>query len=440
MIEATRCNRWARRWRTAAAMLGAGAAAVLALPLTAGAQTDGAAPAELGSYSLQAGAGGARIDLNPNVWGSVPDVAATFDTGAVGYGRASMAWPGPLGGNAGDLIVLASGDQIPPERRDTFRTLNYPVRAEARSPGGPPEASFDEAPGTVMTATASDSHADAAARVEQTEVPGLGAFGSTATDASTLLDGGTARSLSSSTVNDIELAGGLLTIGSVRSEATATSDGTNATATAGTVVSDVAVAGTPAIIDENGLRLGADGEGTPLGEVANEIASQALRESGMQVVVTQPQMEVDGASGRAVAGSLLIALSADGPFIVFGGASAQAVAGEAFVLPAPPAPRAPAAAAAAAALPTPEPRPTPPPARPAAAPATTAPAPQTEAAVAEVTPTVPITSAIGPGLPSAQFAGILAIGALLALGMSRAMRGLAAGGVGAGRCPLEGAP
>jgi hypothetical protein len=332
----------ARRWWTAWAVGGACVAVSLG-PVAA--QEDGAPPSSepIGSFRLSSAASGAELIVGDTVSGTVPDAAANLETGGIGYGRASAAWPGALGANAGDLVILASAGQIPPEMEPTFRMLNYPVRAESRAPGGPEEASFSDA-GVTVRSTATADRTEATAEAERTEAPGALTFGSASVIAvSSHLE--VVQATSASTVTDIELADGLITIGSVTSTAMATSDGAAATGDAATVVSDVRVGGQPATIDQDGLRLGEEGERTALSDVANELAAQTLRQAQVEVVVTEPTIDVDGPSATTSAGSLLIAFGegTDRMAVVFGGASASAGAGPAFSVPAMEAPATPGA-------------------------------------------------------------------------------------------------
>jgi hypothetical protein len=339
----------ARRWWTAWAVGGACVAVTLG-PVGAQEGDTPASAAPIGSFQLSSAASGAELIVGDSISGTVPDAAANLETGGIGYGRASVAWPGALGANAGDLVILASAGQIPPEMEPTFRMLNYPVRAESRAPGGPEEASFSDA-GVTMRSTATPTRSEATAEAERTDAPGALTFGSASVIAvSSHLE--VVQASSASTVTDIELADGLITIGSVTSTALATSDGEAATGEAATVVSDVQVAGQPATIDQDGLRVGDDGERTALSDVANELAAQTLREAQVEVIVTEPTIDVQGPSATSTAGSLLIALGegSNRMAVVFGGASASASAGPAFSVPALEAPPAPSASEPAAAL------------------------------------------------------------------------------------------
>lgn len=432
-VDPGRTSKLLQRIALACAVL---AVASFAAPAASGDEAD---PATLGSYSLRAAAHGGRIELDPNLTGTVPDSFATLDTGNIAYGRSSVAWPGPLGANAGDLIILASGGQIPPEMEPTFRAMNYPVRAEARAPGGPERSTFDRAPGTTMESTASPTHAGSRTAVRSTEIPGLGSLGTSATTAGAVLEDGLARSVSSSTVTGIELGGGLIRIETITSRAEATSDGVTGAGDAETTVAGVTVAGTPATLDDEGLRIGGDGEATPVGRTAGEVAAQLLEQSGMQVVVTEPTIEQDGPTATAIAGSVLVAMSDEGPFIVFGGASASSLAGETYTLPTPDLSGTPPVAPAPGAGPSSSSVAAPPRTEPARTAPSAAPTPAATASGTGVQVT-PVAAETETPLPGADFAGVLALGALLAFLTSRAMRRLAVGVDAAADCPLQGAP
>ena len=314
-----------RRSRLAPVAFGVlvGLLAWIALGRVAGAQTG----AGFGAYNLRSSASGYQHILGGQVDSSVPDAATTFETGGIGYGRGSIAWPGSVLGNAGTLFIILSGGQIPPGAQDTVRTLNDPVRAEARSPSGPAEASYDTAPGIVMKATANDTEATAEGSAPHSEVPGSATLGSSVADAFSRLDADRALSGASSTVSNIDL-GGVLHIDSITSTANASSDGSKATGDAATVVQGVKVAGQPATIDQHGLTLGTSS--APLNEVANQAAKQALEQAQIEIVVSQPVITTEGPSSTARAGSVLISLGGGQAAFVFGGAMASATAAPAF--------------------------------------------------------------------------------------------------------------
>lgn len=431
-------------------------AVLLSLVVPSVARAFEAPPEEgVGSFVLSATGGGVEVFLGDSVDGSVPNTAATLETGGIGYARASVAWPGSLGANAGDLVILASGGEIPPEMEPTFRTLNYPVRAEARAPGGPEEESFGDVPGVTMDAAAAESRSAAASDLQSTEVPGLVRFaGGSSESVSELTDVATADAVS--TLSDVELGGGLITIESVTSTATATSDGQAASGSGETVLSGVTVAGVPATIDEHGLRL-QESEVAPLGDAANEIAEQTIAQAQLEVYVTQPVVEVEGPAASVSSGSVLVVFGGqgEGVAVLFGGTTASASASPPFSFPLEPLPEAPIEVAPAPPVELPEEPPLPeepmafdaPPAPvatssgsgPAPRPLSVAPPPrQPQAPSVEEVPAAPSFSPVaffGHGNP--VWLGL--VGALLGAVVARGLRrfGLCIAD-DSGMCPLQG--
>ena len=301
-----------------AAGLAFGVAALHGLP----ADAQEAPASKLGSFDLLAGARGymfynADATGARTVEGEIPEASAKLATGPVGYGLSSVAWPGALVGNAGSLILVAQ-----PDAPDEASQLNYPVRAEARTGQNPDTTTNTSVPGTSMKATARDDLVDAEAIVQGASGD-PGSFGrSTAQSTTSLADGkGIAKAVS--VVRDIDLGEGAVTIDSVVSTAEAATDGTKADGAARTVVSGVKIGGQPATIDENGVRVGDANQ--PANAIVNQIAQQALSEAGIEIVVSKPSKEVDGAGATVTAGSVVFTWTTpNGPNgVVFGGASAS---------------------------------------------------------------------------------------------------------------------
>ena len=272
----------------------------------------------LGSYSLSATAPGAEItedrpdaSTHPEGEGSVPHTSTALITGGVGYGLSTIFWPGPLAGNAGSLLQLlaptsVNGVPIPDAIQQlvypNLTAANDPVRAEART--GQPDGHFDN-PASTLTAHADANKVNAVATVNGAQVPGFMTYGSSNSQSTSTLsgDGAVGQATATSAVSNVDI-GGVIKIGSVTSDATASTNGTTATASGHTVVHDMTIAGQPASIDDSGLHIG--GSSQPLNATANEIATQALSQSGMQLFVSAPRLEKSGASANFTAGSLLI--------------------------------------------------------------------------------------------------------------------------------------
>jgi hypothetical protein len=209
---------------------------------------------------------------------------------------------------------------------------NYPVKAEARA-GTAPDASFTSMPGVVMTAHADDAHVTAEGSMQKAEQPDMGTFGNVRSNSESVVTGTLGRSTATSSAQDIDM-GGVIKIKSVTSTATAQTDGVTASGAGATVVQGMTIGGQPAYVDDQGVHIGEQGQ--PANAVANEIAAQALNGAGMQVYVSQPQLEKSGASAAVNAGSLLVYWkppnndSGNVFTMSFGGARVSVAAGEGF--------------------------------------------------------------------------------------------------------------
>ena len=283
------------------------------------------AAASLYAYQLNAEARAIQVFQDDptgnarNAEGEVPEARANLNTGPVGYALATVAWPGPLAANAGSLILVASA-QAPPQ----VTVLNDPVRAEARTGQNPPTTTYNDVPGTSLTATAKNDLVSADASVGST-LASTGTFGPARAAGKTALSGGSATSESSNIVNDIVLAGGAVTIKSVSSMAKATTDGSKGTGSASATVAGLTIGGQPASIDEKGLHIGASGQ--PVNEAANKAARQALSQGGIDIVLSAPTKEIKGSAATVTAGSLIVSWKpADNAVFgaIFGGAQASA--------------------------------------------------------------------------------------------------------------------
>jgi hypothetical protein len=115
----------------------------------------------------------------------------------------------------------------------------------------------------------------------------------------------------------------VIAIESVQSSASATTDGTAADGTSSTTVNGLTIAGQPARVDENGVTIGDANQ--PLNAVANQLAEQAFAEAGIEMIVSAPAKEVEGASARVRAGSLIILWDWEGgkKGVAIGGAEAS---------------------------------------------------------------------------------------------------------------------
>ena len=298
-----------------------GIVAIVGMPATS-AQEAQAPPATLFSYDLTSGANGyAMFYEDPSGSrqgeGNVPEASASLTTGPIGLGLASMAWPGSVAANGGTLVLV-----LAPDAPEEASELNYPVRAEART-GQEPATTKNEIPGASMVATATPALVEAEGKVQDTTGES-GGFGPSRAYSKVTLDGAKGTSQSASRVEKISLAGGVIKIDSVTSTAEAVTDGVKASGDASTVVSGMTIGGQPATVGEDGVTIGEEGQ--PANAVANQIARQALAQSGAEIVLGAPTKELDGPTGVVSAPSLVISWESEGGTfaVILGGARAAA--------------------------------------------------------------------------------------------------------------------
>lgn len=229
--------------------------------------------------------------------GTIPKTETSLQTGPVGIGLASLAWPGPLAANAGTLALV-----LQPGLPQDVNRANYPVRAEARTGQDPPETTYDQLPGTTLKSRATSEEVTSDAQV-QNATGDDATFGPTQSHSASRLTDAGGQVETSSLVEDINL-GGVIKVKSVRSTATATTDGTKSDGEAETIVTGMTVGGQPVTVDEKGVTFAEQGQ--PANAIANQIAKQALAEGGFEIYMSAPQKEVQGATASVTSGSLII--------------------------------------------------------------------------------------------------------------------------------------
>ena len=295
----------------------------------------------LGSYGLNAFATGVQLRVGePNFCftstaakngceGATPESTASLASGPSGHALAAITWPGDLAANLGSLLITASGGQIP----TSASALDDPVRAEVQTGQSPDTVSYDQVPGSSMTATAKPTMTKADAHVQSQSSP-VAAIGPAATSASSTLTGASsAVAKATSSVSDISLASGVVHIGSVTSTATATTDGAKATVKGGTTVVGATVAGVPVTIDEKGVSV--QGNGVALTTLTNTVNS-ALSQAGLTLRVSEPQGKPVGSAVSYTSGSLVAVFSPQKGYqfsLTLGGANVTADSQKAISFP-----------------------------------------------------------------------------------------------------------
>ena len=320
----------------------------------------GAVPS-YGSYTLAATAPGVEVsedepsaNAHPEGAALVPYASVALSNPGVGYALSSVAWPGATEANGTALVSLLFPHEVRPPVPgapavpvpDAVRQLalgaaplvNYPVRAEAYSETQP-DASYDQIPGTTLKAHADAGLAQATGQVDGADQAGVAHYGSMTSVTNASLGDTASEATATSRITDIALAGGVVKIDSITSTAHTTTDGTTASGDGSTLVDGMTIGGIDAYLDQSGLHIGS--AGAPANAIANQLAKQALSQAGMEVYVTEPHSETDGATASFEAGSVLFRWtppnnpSGNVFVIAFGGARASTTASPGFDVNAP---------------------------------------------------------------------------------------------------------
>ncbi|MEY2449052.1 MAG: hypothetical protein QOH79_2528, partial [Acidimicrobiaceae bacterium] len=250
-------------------------------------------------------------NAHPEGAGQAPYSTSALSAGGLGYGLASVAWPGATEANADKVGLLlfphdVQGVPVPDAVVQLFNTAapaaNYPIRAESRTGENKPDDSLD-AQGAKLTSHADPALAQATATMTGATGQAGFSFGNAETVATSVLNSTAGQSTASSKISNIDI-GGVIKINSVTSDATATTDGVTSSASGLTVVQGMTIAGQKAYVDDNGVHIGEQGQ--PANAALSQIANQALSDAGFSFFVSQPQQESSGATAGYTAGALYI--------------------------------------------------------------------------------------------------------------------------------------
>ncbi|MBV8980985.1 MAG: hypothetical protein JO086_08815 [Acidimicrobiia bacterium] len=318
-----------RRWPRVAVVLGAAALLVGSSTAVLAQTSDSGTP--LGGYKLDARAQAVNVlydsplipsPTHPVFDGSVPAAQSTTDTGPIGHALASIFWPGPLGGNFGSALQQLNQEctpvlpvpglpppaciPIPQQLKDHGQSFNDPVKAETFFPQAPQDADYKDIPGATINSHITDGGKKTTAfgALDGFGAPGVGVVGNmTAQTINTLTDtAGTTEAKSEA--DGVVLAGGMVTIGRVLSTAKLTTDGNTATADAHTTIDGLKIAGLSATVDDQGVHLA--GQSNPLHKQINQVVAQALAKSGLTIKLVPTDNSINGATGSATAGALVV--------------------------------------------------------------------------------------------------------------------------------------
>lgn len=302
-----------RSRRAGLGAIGLGIALVLS-PVAVWAQSAGTSSGA-GLFNMSADASGMAITFGepgsepyPVAAGIVPETFTTLTTGPSGYALSSVAWPGPLLANAGSLagILLPAcapvgGVCTPKPDSETTALANYPVRAEAQSPGGLGEENVGP-----MSARAEGASSEAKVSASDFDSSGLVSSARTSTRSRTYVEDDDAISIGESTLSGVEIAGGLVKMSSVRSLAKVVSDGVTTTIERQMTIKGLEIDGHPATIDEDGVHIEGEG-GDPGSEATGPLNEELLAHFGMEMFLTRPLEErKSGGEARVKTGSLVV--------------------------------------------------------------------------------------------------------------------------------------
>lgn len=216
------------------------------------------------STALQAGynieglvPGGAPILLL-----GLPEAVAKLSNGPTGYALASLAYPGDVLSNLGNIVEQGGGPPgaVPP----------YPLQQTAQFPGEPNRSEQVTPDGTTMQAVAEEGVSTAFARYSGADAPPVVTAASMVSSTQTVIEEGQVVSRARSELGGVSILGGIITIESVVTDLVAVHDGAAGATGGGTTVSGVEFLGLAASLDERGLVLTeapppSDGPAGPLG-------------------------------------------------------------------------------------------------------------------------------------------------------------------------------
>ena len=270
---------------------------VASLGLWLGALSGGPAGGAVEGFKLRAAASGATVEFN-HPGSPIPAEPtgefhqafsqARHETGPTGHGLSSALWPGSTAANAGSF----------------FGFPNYPVRAEAFHPAGPPEQKQNDEGGQfTMEAHSNESETGAATTTQSAPAGPAVEVGSLRSSTTSRVEAGRTVATATATATDIVMAAGVLRIDSVVTKATATSDGVEGTVEGKTVVSGITVANSGGQVGSDGITVGGQPVPVPVNTAPIE---DALSRAGITMRVAKPVDKVEGANASRTMGGLVV--------------------------------------------------------------------------------------------------------------------------------------
>lgn len=224
---------------------------------------------------------------------------ALLDVGPSGHGLSSAIWPGPLIGDSLPVIMDNFGYSDAP---------GYPIRADARYPAGPSEASQELAPGTGMAARSEGTDTVARSSLTDFEIPGVGTVGSAFSRSRAYIEENVAIADVRTALGDVNFLDGQLKIGEVVSQARVTSDGKASAVGGTTAIKDLELGGTPIGVTDQGFVIGDEVHEDPIRAMFMGPVNEGISAVGVQVRLLQPEDTTEGAAGSRSAVGLEITL------------------------------------------------------------------------------------------------------------------------------------
>lgn len=176
-------------------------------------------------------------------------------TGPSNSSTASSLWPGSGLGDGFTTITQTLG----------LGAADYPVKAEAAYPGGPPSSTQGAPPLATMTSTADEQGAKAAATVADL-LPANNALVDAAqmsSTSSTTIANDKVTATTEAVAHDLSLAGGIIDIATVRTQSTVSSTADAAKSAGSLSVSGLSIAGFSFTVDQDGVHASGQGKSLP---------------------------------------------------------------------------------------------------------------------------------------------------------------------------------
>jgi hypothetical protein len=231
--------------------------------------------------------------------GLVPNAYAELSSGPAGFALSTIAWPGPLVGNAGGLANVV-GTPLPP---DVVANANDPVKVQAQSSGG----ARDEQSIGPMYALVDGHQSVARSTISDFTSPGVASAARVFSRARTYIDdSGALVSEAVSELQGVEIAG-LVKIDNIMTSTTVTtSDGETFEPKVKSTLTGVSIQDQKFVIDETGMHTPSGDEASPTDPIADGI-NQIITNMGMTAFVTKPAVQkIEGGAAIVRSGSVVL--------------------------------------------------------------------------------------------------------------------------------------